>query len=231
MEIVVNHLTRMTGMHICVAGLDLETCDHIRPVLEGGDRISADQLRVNGGPFAVGHVVELGEVRNVGDPPEVEDRLMEPGRAAHVRRLRPDEFWELLTRFADSRLERLFGDDLAFDGPGLTIPVGSGPASLGCLRPLSAPRLYVSDDGRVRVVLQHGLSDVNLSLTDVRFHESDLRTPDREAVAGVANRIRDGVGVVLSMGLGRAYPREEPRHWLQVNSVHLEDDPLGLQIG
>ena len=41
-----------------------------------------------------------------------------------------------------------------------------------------------------------------------------------------------GVECVLSVGLRQLYQRmEPPRHWLQVNGVHLADDPLWTVSG
>jgi hypothetical protein len=34
-KIVVNHLTRMQQGYICVSGLKLGTCHHVRPILSG----------------------------------------------------------------------------------------------------------------------------------------------------------------------------------------------------
>lgn len=230
MQIIINHLTRMADRHICVAGLDLETNDHVRPVL-AGSRIRAEQLRENGGVFEIGAIIELGAVRDVGSPPEVEDRLFRIDAAQHVRRLEATEYWQLVERSAKSTLRGLFGDDLEPVGPGLTIPVGGGTASLGCLRPRSQPRLYVNPEGKARVWLRDGDSEYNLSLTDVRFYGDDLGTPDSDTVVDAAERIRHGAEVILAVGFGRPYPPEEPRHWLQVNNVHFEDDPLGLRLG
>ena len=47
-------------------------------------------------------------------------------------------------------------------------------------------------------------------------------------VAVNQRRIKRGVGVILSVGLARAFQVSGDtarRHWLQVNNLHLEDDP------
>jgi hypothetical protein len=44
----------------------------------------------------------------------------------------------------------------------------------------------------------------------------------------VAERIVGGTGLLLSVGLTRPFsnsPSSPPVHWLQVNNIHLEDDP------
>jgi hypothetical protein len=87
----------------------------------------------------------------------------------------------------------------------------------------------VSPWGKVRVQVNDGALDVDLSVTDVRFHEPDRWAPDNAVVRDVANRIRAGVPTILSLGLARAFLATndtEQRHWLQVNGVHLEDDPV-----
>jgi hypothetical protein len=48
-------------------------------------------------------------------------------------------------------------------------------------------------------------------------------------VRDVAARLQRGVDLILSVGLARAWRRDEGepyRHWLQVNNLHLADDPL-----
>ena len=52
MRIVVNHLTRMQPGYICVAGIDVQDNEHIRPVL-GRARLTVDLLARNGGAFDV----------------------------------------------------------------------------------------------------------------------------------------------------------------------------------
>jgi hypothetical protein len=45
----------------------------------------------------------------------------------------------------------------------------------------------------------------------------------------VQGRIEAGVEVILSVGLTRAWRKQNDtaeRHWLQVNNIHLKDDPL-----
>src|SRR4051794_22318645 len=97
MQIVVNHLTRMrTGSRICVAGVDPETFDHIRPVTPAADPITRELLREEGGPFSIGALVELGRVRAVPSPPESEDHQFATANARHVQDLTSEEYWRML---------------------------------------------------------------------------------------------------------------------------------------
>ena len=99
MRILVNHLTRMEKGYICVAGIDIKTANHVRPVL--GGRLSTDLLARNGGPFDIACVVALGPTTHVGSPPEMEDYKFDPQKASCLRVASPNKFWELLKQSAN----------------------------------------------------------------------------------------------------------------------------------
>jgi hypothetical protein len=68
-----------------------------------------------------------------------------------------------------------------------------------------------------------------LPVTDVRFVEADHRTIRAEVVADAKARMRQGVEVLLMLGLARAFQRSDDdseRHWLQVNGICMADRPL-----
>jgi hypothetical protein len=47
-------------------------------------------------------------------------------------------------------------------------------------------------------------------------------------VGQIAARIAKGAGVIVAVGLSRPWQKLDDtveRHWLQVNNIHLEDDP------
>ena len=71
---------------------------------------------------------------------------------------------------------------------------------------------------------------VDLAVTDLRFYETDERswTPRPDAVQDVNRRMRLGVKVILAVGLTRPWASggDDPVRWLQINNLHLEDDPL-----
>jgi hypothetical protein len=228
MEIVVNHLTRMAPPHVCVAGVDEATGEHIRPVLRT-ERLTTTDLESNGGLFCIGQRVSLGAVRDVGSPPEVEDREFARSTATSIGTLSPGDLWSLLESVQQHSLESIFGPLLVTRGPGRTLPVGCGPASLGCLRPAHAPRLYVSNEGKVRMKLRDAGENLNLGVTDLRLYQDDLRTPRTEIIGRVSEEIRKGTAVILAVGVGRPYPTDDPQHWLQVNNVHIEGASLDLR--
>jgi hypothetical protein len=101
-RILVNHLTRMQPGYICVAGVDVDTLNHVRPVLRYG-RLTNSLIRPNGGPLDIGSVVDLGPTVYAGHAPELEDHHFDPARATWLFDDDPDDYWELLTRVARGR--------------------------------------------------------------------------------------------------------------------------------
>jgi len=224
MHILVNHLTRMQPGYICVAGVDVNTMSHVRPVLPRG-RLTTDLLRYSGGPFSIGSVVDLGPTVYAGGAPEIEDHYFDPAKATWLFDDDPEDYWELLNQMAYENLAALFGPDLDQRDRSRTVGIREGHASLGCLAPKQRPSLYVDQRGAVRIALE----TANLSVADLRLYERDHRTPRRDLVTSVRRRIQTGVEVILSVGLTRLWRKQEDaseRHWLQVNNVHLQDDPL-----
>jgi hypothetical protein len=214
--------------YFCVAGVDVDTLRHIRPVLRRG-RLTTDLLRPNGGPFDVGSVVYLGSTISAGHPPELEDRRFDSARARWLFDEDPADFWDTLNNVAQKCLEEIFGPALELWDESGTVDVGEGSSSLGCLRPEKLPWLYIDHRGTVRLVLDYLMPSVDLSVNDLRLYESDGRTPRRDLVASVEKRLKSGVEVILSVGLTRPFQKwgdTEERHWLQVNNIHLQDDPL-----
>jgi hypothetical protein len=59
MRVVINHLTRMEAPRICIAAIAPNTGRHIRPITGRGNPLTRDLLVENGGPFALGTLIEL----------------------------------------------------------------------------------------------------------------------------------------------------------------------------
>ncbi|MHC4176305.1 MAG: dual OB domain-containing protein [Planctomycetota bacterium] len=237
MRIVVNHLTRMHGGHICVAGVDLDSGRHVRPLL-GHQHLPFYFLERYGGPFEMAGIVDLGAARPTPDPPHVEDHVFVPSRAKLWRSASSAEFWDLLDGLAKPTLQGIFGDALRAIGRSRCgTDVGKGLASLGCLRPQRPPDLYLATgrDGKpqVRMRLNDGELEADTGVTDLRLREANHTTPDREKVQAVARRIHGSDDVILSLGLTRKYrPSQQADyfHYLQVNNVHLKEEPT-WQLG
>ena len=65
-------------------------------------------------------------------------------------------------------------------------------------------------------------------MTDLRLFGDDHATPEPARLRAAARWIADSRDVLLSVGLTRKFrssERHEYRHWLQVNNIHLKEDP------
>lgn len=227
MEIVVNHLTRMQEGFFCVAGLDVRTARHVRPLLPN-EMLRVELLRREGGPFEVAHRLDLGRTRFAGTSPEVEDCFFRRRELVVRGRETPEAFWQRLLPVARSTLHEVFGEDLQPSGRTCATEAGRGRASLGCLRLAETPSIAIDSFGNLRARFDDGTFSVSVRVTDIRFYEGDHTTVRAAVVADVDRRLQRGVGVILSVGLSRAWQKPGdtvPRHWLQVNNLHLEDDP------
>ena len=225
MEIVVNHVTRMNGGHVCVAGID-ERGRHVRPVLAFG-RLTRDVLVTGGGPFGLGVRVAIAGAVPRPSRPEVEDHLFEIAATREVGRLDGAAFWDLLAEHAEASLAGIFGIELARDGRTASLPVGAGQASLGIFCPRARPRL-AHDQGKLRLlVAEADLGALSLPITDVRLYDPASGAVHARLAQLLEDRLRRR-DALLSVGVGRPWTRNggEPRHWLQVNNVHLDDNPL-----
>ena len=228
MQIVVNHLTRMQAGCMCVAGIDLETRLHVRPVLDR--QMTIEMLSVHGGPFDMARVVELGETRFVGRVPEVEDQWFEAASARHVGEMAGEEFWRLLEGIAQEKLGAIFGPDLARVGPTCAVTETGGLRSLGCYW-AGGGRLFVDDSHerpRVRFSWRAGDQALTVPVTDIRLYGEDHVTPSRATIGWLAERLAAEPRVLVSVGLSRPYRKtagDPPRHWLQINNFHLKEHP------
>ncbi len=232
MRIVVNHLTRMHGGHICVAGVDLETLRHVRPLLKD-QHLPFYFLARYDGPFDIARIVDLGAARHLPDPPHVEDHVFVPSRAKPQRSAPPEEFWKLLESLAEPTLRAIFGGALRAVGHArYGTDLGQGQASLGCLRLQHPPELYLvaRRDGKpqIRIKLNDGEIQADAGVTDLRLRQANHTTPDDQKVRAVARRIRGSDQVILGVGLTRKYRPSDNApyvHYLQVNNVHLKEEP------
>jgi len=227
-RIVVNHLTRMRGGYICVAGIDPDTGRHVRPMAED-DNLRRPDLVGWKGVFDMASIVDLGRTSYVGKAPELEDHRFRPRNARRDGDLAPDAFWAMLEKAAQPRLRDIFGDDLYRHGSSFVVDVGKGRASLGCLRLARPPFLHVSTQGGIRLSFNDQPDTPMLKVTDLRLYDFTSGRPRDDLVADLRRRMSQGVGVILSVGLTRPWQKtdeEVERHWLQVNNIHLQDNPV-----
>jgi hypothetical protein len=228
MLIVVNHLTRMQQGYMCVAGIDLETGLHVRPVLNR--QMTIDMLSVHDGPFDMARIVDLGKTKFVGKIPELEDHWFDAATACHAGDMTGSEFWELLQRLAHEKLGTVFGPDLERIGSTCVVAETCGLRSLGCYW-ASDGRLFVDhsrERRRVRFAWQAGGHSFNVPVTDIRLYDEDHVTPCETTIRQLADQIAARPRVLVSVGLSRPFRKtadDPPRHWLQINNFHLEENP------
>lgn len=226
MRIMVNHLTRMSGSYICVAGLVNDGREHVRPLLATG-RLDRNDLAAAGGLFRLGGMVDLGSVRRTGTRPEVEDIIYDPRNATAIRVLDRVAYWQRIEAVSELSLRAIFGEDLQPDGMTAVVPAGAGRCSLGCLAPASPLSLDINPWGKLRLDLRDpDLGELELPVTDLRcFPES---SPDEDVVAALQDRMRAGERFILAVGLTRPWApfARQPVHWLQVNNIFPEQEPL-----
>jgi len=232
MRLLINHLTRMHGGHICLAGVDLETWRHVRPVL-ANDPLPFYLLARYGGPFEMARIIDFGLPRHTPEPPHVEDHVFVPARVRVDRPAAAQEFWRVLEEMQRASLREIFGAALCEVGHNrYGTELGQGTASLGFLRPAAPPKLYVtrSRDGKpqIRMKLSDGQIEADAGVTDLRLFGNDHATPEPARVRAVAQWIVDSGDVILGVGLTRKFRSSDDaayRHWLQVNNIHLRSEP------
>lgn len=222
MRLLVNHLTRMGGQRICVAGLS-ERNGHVRPMPADGPLIRS-QIP---GTWELGRVVELGPTRSVGAAPRWEDRGFRLAAVASIATVPATAFWERLSEESQALLSVIFGDDFKVNAnrKGFVSP-GEGNASLGLLRLDEKPTMYADNSGSPRLRFGDGAVTVDCSITDVRLRRADNVSLNASATAELRTLIRNSNEIILSVGLTYPFPDAAPKHWLQVNNVHCSDEPL-----
>lgn len=235
MKVLITHLTRMRYPRICVAGLD-EAGHYVRPVV--GKQEVLDLKAVGGGLLGLGNWIDLGwhRFRNSPQPPEVEDCYFKLSNARLVGKASPEEFWSHLNRSAKNSLGAIFGEQFRVKetalGYTLVLPAGQGKASLGDFLvegfDLSIKPHAYEGELKLRGVFRVGGVELSVAVTDLRFY--NWRGGAFQLDTAKVQEVRRKLGktrVILGLGLSRAIGEGlEKWHWLQVNGVHLERDPL-----
>lgn len=222
MPIVVNHLTRMAEDRICVAGIDLDSLEHVRPVSPPDDLMTRKLLRLYGGPFAIGALVDFGPMSACPTAPHTEDHRFAIQQARCEADIDPDTYLELLDLVSDPHAASAFGECLIEIRPGkLAVPAAQGDRSLAVV-PATGARLKIEFDN-----LYLELDDAKLRVTDVRFYQPSNWKVRRDLVRDVNRRLRSGTRAYAMLGLARAIPDEGRLvHWLMANGVCLADHPV-----
>lgn len=228
MRIVVNHVTRMTGSRICVAGIDTATYRHVRPVTPPGNPLTRVLLRENGGPFGAGALVDIGRATSCPDAPETEDHEFDTKRAKHVSDAGDEAYLELLGAIGEADIQAAFGSALVEVRPcKFAVPAGRGERSLAVV-PVLAPELRIRND-KLYLHLGSPAMPADLRVTDVRFYTADLKIK-RDVVNDVRRRLAAGTQAYAMLGLARAIRDDstgQDLHWLMANGLCLADRAVG----
>jgi len=218
--------------YICVAGIDLATLHHLRLLLRR-ERLKTSLLARHGGPFDIGHIVALKHGRPKPVPPHVEDCLVPLSQITVIKVAESGEYWELLKNISRTSLREIFGTSLRQLGASsYGTAAGQGEASLGCLRLKKRPEIYLGgspERPRIRLRLTDGELHVDAPVTDLRLYGEDHCSPLASRVEEIKQKIRTSQGIILSLGLTRAFavaPEQPAVHWLQVNNLHFQEKPV-----
>ncbi len=229
-EIALNHLTRMSGSRICIAGIDPARNRHVRPVTLASDLLTRRLLASEGGALEVGAVLDIGDPVPVPSAPQTEDHRVSTRDLEHVRTLDDDEYLELLGAVCEPDLEAAFGN-LERRGWKYAVDAGRGQKSLAVVKARRRADLEIDDRyGKLQVRFNDPDPPTHLGVTDVRFVQADNRTIRCDLMDDARERLRRGVGLWVMLGLARAFRAagdDLERHWLQVNGLCLEDRPVG----
>ncbi len=232
MQIVVNHLTRMKGGRICVAGINPESRRHVRPVPEFGETFERALLAANGAELRVAALVDLGDVSPRPDPPHSEDQVTSLSELRLVRYLDRAEYLRALESVRVYSLTDAFGTELDHSGRSFTLTRGTGKRSLAVLRKntreitVEVRKQPKTGEDRVRLVCRLAGKRVNLSLTDLRLYKrEDETTLNREMIGKLQRELAQAKSCYVMLGLGRAWSKDEsePVHWLQANGLAVAD--------
>jgi hypothetical protein len=226
MKILVTHLTRMSGRHICAAGFETAanqeaTQNHIRPV---DGQLDKELLRI----FQLGAVVDLGVTKPVGQSPETEDHSFDPTSASIISKIPQEKFWSSLEHSSKESLHAAFGSDLMEHDHGAVVNPGTGQGSLGELQVSKKPNLYVNDFGQLRIQVEDpDFVSLDLSVTDVRFYEHNgiAWSLSMDLVQTAIKKVNVSIprNIILAVGLTRAF---RGFHWLQANNIYFRESPL-----
>jgi hypothetical protein len=225
MQILLAHITRMTYPRICLAGIEIQTGIHIRPITGRKDILDFSLLE----HFQLGTIIDLGWYAPRPTPPEVEDCFFKPSSVQFIEKLLPPTFWSMLDAVAVNSLTDIFENHLVEHGTTMYVNPNTGMASLGELRVEKARLVLHPDSQKLRLRFRVPTQELSLPVTDLRFFivKNDTYVPAIETIKWVNHELQSS-SLILSLGLSRAWSNnaEPARHWLQVNGLHLANYPL-----
>ncbi|HMO15217.1 MAG TPA: hypothetical protein PKA83_13925 [Pirellulaceae bacterium] len=228
MQILVNHLTRMQPGWICFAGIELISRRQIRPVQDRP--LTRKLLASEGGPLALGHVIELGPSEFCGRVPEIEDRKFHSDQIQLIRQVSFQELHDACAEISASRLRDIFGNELLWinhhpNQPGTAaVDEHAGIRSLGCYWATQGRLQLITsgDRSKVRFEFMEDNLQFSIPVTDIRLFLADHQTPNEVALQQMNSALQNQEKTLVALGLSRAYrisDSQPARHWLQLNNL------------
>jgi hypothetical protein len=200
-------------------------------VIAGQDFLPRELLADSGGPFELGARVELGNLTASPKPPHIEDHTFDPAKARRISSLDPTDYLDLIDSVSERTLRLAFGSDLRRETDlKYATDRGLGQCSLACIRLRGPTALEIDGFDRLQLRFEQAAKTSYAKVADLRFYAVDGKSFRHPLIEAVSGRLRDGVRAWAMFGLARAWKVRADvaeRHWVQMNGICLEDDPLG----
>ena len=216
MKIVITDLTRFSNPEIvCVAGINLETNECIRPLpyitLSDCKKFNILPGNIINGDF---------KKKEKFEKPHIEDYDYKKLKIDRV--CSSEEFQELLDRSLEDSISS--GFEYCFPEKGKVIPINSTPSKSLITLKVNTKKIEIVKDGftegRIRLNLldNDGKRFSFLSITDLGFYNYAMKHYDDLNFPKIINNfIRKQESVYLRVGIGREY---EGGYWLQINGIY-----------
>ena len=229
MRLLITDLTYMRG-GVCIAGINIETLKHIRPVLSYG-QIQRDFIKENN--ICPGAIVRfaLTPKRDI-KPPHIEDHIFE--NAEFIKFVNQVEWYERLSACADTSLKSAFGNCIT-ENKGIIPHTDTSSLAIIKLTGNIRVNFFDSDSGailpfKMRLTFSSDGIYYHLPVTDLQFIDycngyflsSRKREELKRELEGLINSSEH---IFLSIGLTRPFKKSEDSQelcYLQVNSIYSE---------
>ncbi|GAB4535929.1 MAG: hypothetical protein Fur0020_03620 [Thermodesulfovibrionia bacterium] len=230
MEVLITDLTYMHG-GVCIAGINIETLENIRPVLKFG-HIQKDFVDRNN--IYPGALIRFDFLHKKSNPPHIEDHVFEPANVEFIKYLTQADWTNILDSCAFLSLASAF-NNLIVDKKGVS--PGAKTSSLAVIKVDSIKmNFFDSDKGallpfKTRVSFTSGGDTYHLPVTDLQFIDYCINRFD----SGIARNklkndleefINDSEYIYLRIGLTRPFKKAEDADelcYLQVNGIYSDN--------
>ncbi len=230
MEILITDLTYMHG-GVCIAGINIDTLENIRPVLKSG-QIQKDFVDRNN--IYPGALIRFNFLYKKSNPPHIEDYVFEPSKVEFIKYLTQADWTNILNSCAFLSLATAF-NNLIIDKK--AIAPGAKTSSLAVIKVDSIKiNFFDSDKGallpfRARVSFRSDGETYHLPITDMQFIDYCINRfnsgiPRDKLKKDLEEFINDSEYIYLRIGLTRPFKKAEDADelcYLQVNGIYSDN--------